>query len=40
MLATAVGHEEGLRLLLEAGANPDVRDEEGKTALMIACFQV
>ena len=26
--------------LLEGGANVNVRDEEGKTALMMACFQV
>jgi uncharacterized protein len=36
MWAAGYGHVEVLRMLLEAGARPELRDNRGKTASMIA----
>ncbi|KAM0789485.1 hypothetical protein ACM66B_000305 [Microbotryomycetes sp. NB124-2] len=35
-LATDRGHIEAVRVLLKAGANPDIKDEDGNTALELA----
>ena len=36
MTASVVGHADVAQLLLEAGAQKDVRDNQGGTALMLA----
>lgn len=37
MLVNVVRHVEAVRLLLEAGANPNIAKTDGSTALMTTC---
>jgi len=37
--ASDLGHEDTVRVLLDAGANPDVQDAQGRTALLLSVSQ-